>query len=98
MRVAVIDIGSNSTRLLIADLDGDRVADELERRSVVTRLGTGVDADGSLREDAMERVYKTLGEFEEEIERRHPAKKIAVLTSAVRDATNGSEFAQTVAG
>jgi exopolyphosphatase/guanosine-5'-triphosphate,3'-diphosphate pyrophosphatase len=97
MRVAVIDIGSNSTRLLIADLDGDRVDDELERRSVVTRLGTGVDADGRLREDAMERVYTTLDQFKDEIDRHTPQQEIAVLTSAVRDAANGSEFAQTVA-
>lgn len=97
MRVAVIDIGSNSTRLLIADLDDERIVDELERRSVVTRLGTGVDANGQLQDDAMERVYSTLDEFEEEIERHHPEKKIAILTSAVRDATNGSEFAQAVA-
>lgn len=97
MRVAVIDIGSNSTRLLIADLDGDRVVDELERRSVVTRLGTGVDANGRLQDDAMERVYATLDEFLEEIEHRRPEKKIAILTSAVRDASNGSEFAQAVA-
>ena len=97
MRVAVIDIGSNSTRLLIADLDGDRVVDELERRSVVTRLGTGVDANGRLQDDAMERVYSTLDEFKEKIERCGPEKKIAILTSAVRDASNGSEFAQRVA-
>jgi exopolyphosphatase/guanosine-5'-triphosphate,3'-diphosphate pyrophosphatase len=97
MRVAVIDIGSNSTRLLVADLDGDRVVDELERRSVVTRLGAGVDANGHLRDDAMERVYATLDEFKEEIERRRPDKEIAILTSAVRDATNGSDFAEAVA-
>jgi exopolyphosphatase / guanosine-5'-triphosphate,3'-diphosphate pyrophosphatase len=97
MRVAVIDIGSNSTRLLIADLDGDRVVDELERRSVVTRLGAGVDANGHLRDDAMDRVYATLDEFKEETERRRPDREIAILTSAVRDATNGGEFAQAVA-
>jgi exopolyphosphatase/guanosine-5'-triphosphate,3'-diphosphate pyrophosphatase len=97
MRVAVVDIGSNSTRLLIADLDGDRVVEEPERRSVVTRLGTGVDANGRLREDAMERVYTTLDEFKHEIERHRPEQQIAVLTSAVRDASNGSEFARAVA-
>ena len=97
MRVAVIDIGSNSTRLLIADLGEGRVTDELERRSVVTRLGTGVDANGQLQDDAMERVYSTLDEFKEAIERSDPEKKIAILTSAVRDAKNGAKFAQAVA-
>lgn len=97
MRIAVTDIGSNSTRLLIADLDGDRVTDELERRSVVTRLGAGVDATKHLREDAMERVYAVLDQFKEEIERRQAEKRIAILTSAVRDASNGSQFAGAVA-
>jgi exopolyphosphatase/guanosine-5'-triphosphate,3'-diphosphate pyrophosphatase len=82
---------------LIADLEADRVVNELERRSVVTRLGAGVDSNGQLQGDAMQRVYSTLDEFKEEIERCRPEKKIAVLTSAVRDASNGSEFAQTVA-
>jgi exopolyphosphatase/guanosine-5'-triphosphate,3'-diphosphate pyrophosphatase len=97
VRVAVIDIGSNSTRLLVADLDGDRVVDELERRSVVTRLGAGVDANGRLQDDAMKRVYSTLDEFKEQIERCRPDTEIAILTSAVRDATNGSKFARAVA-
>ncbi len=44
MNVAVVDIGSNSTRLLIAELDGDRVSRELVRHSEVTRLGAGGDA------------------------------------------------------
>jgi exopolyphosphatase/guanosine-5'-triphosphate,3'-diphosphate pyrophosphatase len=96
MRVAVIDIGSNSTRLLLADLEADQVVDELERQSVVTRLGAGVDANGQLQDDAMQRVYATLDEFEDTIERSHPDKKMAVLTSAVRDAKNGAEFAETV--
>lgn len=96
VRVAVVDIGSNSTRLLIADVAGDRVLEELVRRSTVTRLGAGVDADGRLREDAMERVYATLDQYKDAIERDRAEKGIAVLTSAVRDATNGPEFAQTV--
>jgi exopolyphosphatase/guanosine-5'-triphosphate,3'-diphosphate pyrophosphatase len=96
MRVAVADVGTNSTRLLIADVGDDRVEDELERRSVVTRLGAGVDADGHLREDAMERVYSTLDEFKQEIDRHQAEKRIAVLTSAVRDATNGADFARAI--
>ncbi len=96
MIVAVADIGSNSTRLLIADVDDGRVTQELERRSVVTGLGKGVDADGRLDDDAMNRVYKTLDEFNDAIAEHDADKRIAVLTSAVRDAANGKEFADTV--
>src|SRR5947209_1683983 len=96
MRVAVADIGTNSTRLLIADVEDGRVDRELERRSTVTRLGAGVDKDGHLRDDAMERVYKTLDEYDELIRENDADNKLAVFTSAVRDAENGQEFAQTV--
>jgi exopolyphosphatase/guanosine-5'-triphosphate,3'-diphosphate pyrophosphatase len=96
MRVAVVDIGSNSTRLLIADVDGGRVVAELERQSTVTRLGQGVDADGRLRDDAMQRVYATLDEYRGEIDRHGVERALAVLTSAVRDSANGEEFAETV--
>jgi exopolyphosphatase/guanosine-5'-triphosphate,3'-diphosphate pyrophosphatase len=96
MRVAVVDIGSNSTRLLIADVEEGTVTDELERISVVTRLGAGVDADGRLRDDAMERVYSTLADFRALIDRHHADTALAVLTSAVRDAANGKEFAEVV--
>jgi exopolyphosphatase / guanosine-5'-triphosphate,3'-diphosphate pyrophosphatase len=95
-RVAVVDIGSNSTRLLIADIDDGRVSAEPERRSNVTRLGAGVDADGRLNDDAMNRVFATLDEFHEAIDREHPQRAVAVLTSAVRDAANGDEFAAAV--
>ncbi len=96
MRVAVVDIGSNSTRLLIADVSDGRVTDERERRSTVTRLGAGVDANGHLHEDSIERVLRTLDEYQSIIEPSEPDKRIAVLTSAVRDASNGAEFADTV--
>jgi exopolyphosphatase/guanosine-5'-triphosphate,3'-diphosphate pyrophosphatase len=96
MRVAVVDIGTNSTRLLIADMQDGRVTAECERRSNVTRLGQGVDSGGHLAEEAMRRVYETLEEFREPIDRDRPDRAVAVLTSAVRDAANGAEFAQTV--
>ncbi|MBV9309741.1 MAG: Ppx/GppA family phosphatase, partial [Solirubrobacterales bacterium] len=96
-RVAVVDIGSNSTRLLIADLEGERVEDELERRSTVTRLGAGVDSDGRLSEEAMNRVYDTVAQYGEQIEQCSAERRIAVLTSAVRDAANGEQFAHTIA-
>ena len=95
MNLAVVDIGSNSTRLLIADRDGDRI-NELVRRSEVTRLGAGVDADGRLRQDAMERVFHTLDGYRAEIDAHGVERGVAVLTSAVRDSANGQEFAETV--
>ena len=102
-RVAVVDIGSNSTRLLIADVEGEggaegtsRVTQELVRRTSITRLGAGVDANGRLSGDAIERVDKTLDEYRDLIDRQDVDNAIAVLTSAVRDASNGQEFAHTV--
>ncbi|HYZ80493.1 MAG TPA: Ppx/GppA phosphatase family protein [Solirubrobacteraceae bacterium] len=94
--VAVVDIGSNSTRLLIAELADHRVTRELVRHSEVTRLGSGVDVDGRLREDAMERVFRTLDGYKAEIDQHACAVGVAVLTSAVRDSANGEEFADQV--
>ncbi len=96
MHRAVVDIGSNSTRLLLADVEDGRVGEVLERRTEITRLGAGVDADGRLSEEAMERVYAVLDEYGKLIERHGADKAVAVLTSAVRDAANGKEFARTV--
>jgi exopolyphosphatase / guanosine-5'-triphosphate,3'-diphosphate pyrophosphatase len=97
VRVAVVDIGTNSTRLLIAEVDPRTGSvEELERHSNVTRLGHGVDAEGSLAEDAMERVFATLASYRTAIERQDVSANLAVLTSAVRDASNGPHFAQRV--
>jgi exopolyphosphatase/guanosine-5'-triphosphate,3'-diphosphate pyrophosphatase len=97
MRVAVVDIGTNSTRLLVADIDDQGGVTELERRSTVTRLGQGVDATGALAPEAMQRVFTTLDEYRGLID-EHDAggHTVAVLTSAVRDAANGDEFTATV--
>jgi exopolyphosphatase/guanosine-5'-triphosphate,3'-diphosphate pyrophosphatase len=95
-RVAVVDIGTNSTRLLVADIEDGRVTAELERRSNVTRLGAGVDSDGRLNAEAIKRVFATLDEFREAIDDEQPQRAVAVLTSAVRDAANGEEFAAAV--
>jgi exopolyphosphatase/guanosine-5'-triphosphate,3'-diphosphate pyrophosphatase len=93
MRVSVVDIGTNSTRLLVADVAPDGQVTELERRSTVTRLGQGVDTSGALAPEAIERVFATLAAYRELID-RHDAggATIAVLTSAVRDAGNGADF------
>ena len=96
MRIAIVDIGTNSTRLLIGDVDDGQMASELVRRTTVTRLGAGVDSKGRLDQEAMERVYSALDDYRTAIDEHRADRAIAVLTSAVRDAANGREFAQTV--
>ncbi len=94
VRVAVLDIGTNSTRLLIADVDAQRATvSELVRDSHVTRLGQGVDAEGRLSEAAVERVMGVLRSYRSAIDEHDCEANLAVLTSAVRDAANGGEFA-----
>jgi exopolyphosphatase/guanosine-5'-triphosphate,3'-diphosphate pyrophosphatase len=91
MRIAVIDIGSNSTRLLVADVE-DGVATQVERRTNVTRLADGVDGSGRLADDAIARVDSTLADYRKAIDELGAERTIGVLTSAVRDAANGDEF------
>ena len=92
MRVAVVDIGTNSTRLLIADVADDGSLEGRHRESIVTRLGAKVDATGCLQDDAMQRVFDTLARFRDCIDEHGATATTAVLTSAVRDAANGAEF------
>lgn len=97
MRVAVVDIGTNSTRLLVADVqDGGARVTELARRSIVTRLGEGVDATGRLGEEPMQRVFTVLDEYRRIIDEHGATATFAVLTSASRDAANGDAFVTTV--
>lgn len=91
MRVAVIDIGTNSTRLLVAEVSHGRV-EELDRRTTVTRLGEGLEASGRLSEAAMGRVSAALAEYREAIDALGAERVVAVATSAMRDAANGPEF------
>ena len=95
MRVAVVDIGTNSTRLLIADVAGAALT-ELDRRSIVTRLGEGVDATGALGDAPQQRVFAVLDEYATAIEAAGCERRSAVMTSAVRDSSNGAAFAETV--
>jgi exopolyphosphatase / guanosine-5'-triphosphate,3'-diphosphate pyrophosphatase len=90
-RTAVVDLGTNSTRLLVAEV-ADGAVRELERRTNVTRLGQGVDRSGRLAEEAMERVYVVLADYRAEIDRHGADRVVAVATSAMRDAENGEEF------
>jgi exopolyphosphatase / guanosine-5'-triphosphate,3'-diphosphate pyrophosphatase len=95
-RVAVVDIGTNSTRLLVAEPDGAGGLRELARESIVTRLGEGVDATGRLGDEPQARVFRVLDGFRETMDAHDADVRTAVMTSAVRDAANGAEFAAAV--
>jgi len=90
-RVAAVDLGSNSTRLLVADVDGDEVS-EVVRRLTITRLGEGVDARRRLLPVAVARVRNCLAEYRREIESYDVTRTLAIATSAIRDAENGDAF------
>lgn len=91
MRVAVIDMGTNSTRLLVADVEGGKLA-ELDRRSTVTRLGRGVDTSRQLSMEAIEDVCATVGEYVARYRELGAERVVAIATSAVRDAGNRGAF------
>jgi exopolyphosphatase / guanosine-5'-triphosphate,3'-diphosphate pyrophosphatase len=90
-RVAVVDVGSNSTRLLVGEVEDGRI-DEIVRRSTVTRLGRGVDLSGQLSAEAIEAACEAIAEYVEICRAEGVEKTAAIATSAVRDASNGSAF------
>jgi exopolyphosphatase / guanosine-5'-triphosphate,3'-diphosphate pyrophosphatase len=90
-RVAVVDIGSNSTRLLVADVDGGRVS-EVERQSRVTRLGRGVDLSGQLSVEAIEAACAAIADYMAICREAGVERIESIATSAVRDASNGDAF------
>jgi exopolyphosphatase / guanosine-5'-triphosphate,3'-diphosphate pyrophosphatase len=90
-RVAAVDLGTNSTRLLVADVRDGRV-DEVERRLTITRLGEGVDARRRLLPLPIARVRNCLAEYRRAIESHAAERTLVVATSAVRDADNGEAF------
>ncbi len=91
MRIAVVDLGTNTTRLLVADVVDGRV-EEVTRRNTVTRLGEKVDSGGELIEPAMERVFAAVAGYRQTIDELGAERTVAVATSAVRDASNGDYF------
>jgi exopolyphosphatase/guanosine-5'-triphosphate,3'-diphosphate pyrophosphatase len=91
MRVAVVDIGTNSTRLLIADVEGSRV-EEVERRTTVTNMGRGVDHSNLICSDAIDDVCAVIADYKARYEEMGAERVMAIATSAVRDAVNGDAF------
>lgn len=95
-RVAGIDCGTNSVRLLVADFDGGRLVDVVRRMEIV-RLGQGVDRTGRLAPDALARTGKALADYAAQIRELKAERVRMVATSATRDAQNAAEFHEMVA-
>jgi exopolyphosphatase/guanosine-5'-triphosphate,3'-diphosphate pyrophosphatase len=91
MRVGVVDLGTNSTRLLVADVHDDRV-DEVARRLKITRLGEGVDERRRLLPLPIARVRNVLSDYRRELVELGAERVLAIGTSAIRDADNGEAF------
>src|SRR6186997_152994 len=91
MRVGVVDLGTNSTRLVVADVDADRL-DEVSRHTVITRLGEGVDERRKLLPLPVARVRNALSDYRRELEELGAERVLAIGTSAIRDAENGEAF------
>lgn len=95
MRVAAIDCGTNSIRLLIADIDRDNFR-EVSRDMEIVRLGQGVDKTGEFHPDAIARTLAAVDKYANEIARRGVTKIRFCATSATRDAKNRSLFVEGV--
>jgi exopolyphosphatase/guanosine-5'-triphosphate,3'-diphosphate pyrophosphatase len=96
-RRAAIDMGTVTTRLLIADVDESGVREVL-RRTVVTHLGEGLHSTGRLSADALDRVADAVAGFVRDIEASRVDEVVAVATSAARDAANAGELVDRLAG
>lgn len=90
-RVAAVDLGTNSTRLLVADVE-DGAVSEVARRLAITRLGEGVDSRRRLLPVPITRVRNCLVDYRRELEALGATQTLAIATSAVRDAENGEAF------
>jgi exopolyphosphatase/guanosine-5'-triphosphate,3'-diphosphate pyrophosphatase len=90
-RVAAVDIGTNSVRLLVAELDGPHLT-TIDRRTQITRLGQGVNQTRRLDPDAIARTVDVIREYQEAIAAHHATRVRVAATSASRDATNRDDF------
>ena len=90
VKVASIDLGSNSTRLLIANVEKGKIFTVLKRHEV-TRMGDGIDKNGFINLDSQKRVIRVLKKYFLEIQKQNVERVFIVGTAALRDATNQAE-------
>ncbi len=95
MKLAVIDQGTNSSRLMIAESSNNDFK-VLKKELIITRMGQGVDKTGKINQEAYQRVIKALGYFREIIKDYQVEKIMAVGTSALRDLENKDEFIENI--
>ncbi len=91
-RVAAVDVGTNSVRLLVAERDGDGAVASLERLMTITRLGAGVDATGHLDDDALTRTLTCIADYAARWKALGAQHVRISATSAVRDAADRDRF------
>ena len=91
-RLAAVDVGTNTLRLLIADVDQDHRIVPVAGEREMTRLGEGLIHSGRISDAAIERSVKALSRFAERIREYPPERTAVVATSAVREAENGADF------
>jgi exopolyphosphatase/guanosine-5'-triphosphate,3'-diphosphate pyrophosphatase len=91
VKIASLDLGSNSTRLLIAEVSEEKF-NTLERSHVVTKMAEGLEENGFISDEARKRVIKTLKTFLKQIKKHEVVEVFAVGTAAMRDSSNTDEF------
>ena len=95
MKVAIVDLGTNTCRLFLARVEDGRVLQD-ERVTTVVRLGQGVDETGRLHPDAVARTHACLAGYAPRVEAYDPARRLLVATSVLRDAKDGRQFLRAI--
>ncbi len=98
MKIAIVDIGTNTCRLAVFQLGQDVRHELIIERNVITRLGEGLSPGSALKHEAVGRTIETLQSFKNEIDEIGCTGVVAVGTQALREAANGNEFLRAVSG
>lgn len=98
MRVAALDLGSNTTLLLIAEVSNGAIGKVVLDETTITKLGQGVHANRKFHPEALARMRECLGRYGAEIKKHECQKVVAVATSAARDVSNGHELIEMARG